>query len=176
MHESHHTDHALTPAERELEAALRAFAPADTGADACALAFRMGESAGRSAARRWQGIAGGMAVLALAGVIGTVQGTRGGAAPIGPGGVSSPMMAERSAPSEAAAPGTPDLSGPGRSYGSSVYLRTRARALTLGASSLGVDGAVAEEGPRRAVPGKGRGERAGTWDFFMRALGAEGAL
>lgn len=167
MHEP--TDHTLTPAERELESALRSLAPAGGAPDACELAYRMGEMRGRSAARRWQAAAGTLAAVALAGAFGTVQGLR-----------RSPSVAEdrhlrivdaapRVEPGRALQ--TEQVDMPIVTPASSVYVRQRARALALGAASLGTEGGAPEHAaePAPAKPQK-------PWDFFLQAFGAGGEM
>lgn len=162
-----HTPDDMTPAERELESALRALRPDPAGVNPTELAYRLGEAAGRRGVRRWQGIAGGAAMLGLAAAV-----TSSSMRPVAPVAPTPHEAVEAPAPVEARdALVTAPAPAPGMEgwLAVSSYARQRDRTLRLGPDVLGVEPGPARDGALGAA-GSTESREQSDLDLFLLAL------
>ena len=114
----------LTPADRELEAALRGLRPASAGVDAVAIAYAAGAASARRALFRWRAVAAGLALALGASIVVTAVQPR----------ASEPTIAQ--APEREPLQAVAAATYPPESVGAAAYLRLRDNVLDRGLDAL----------------------------------------
>ncbi len=169
-----HTPEDMTPAQKELEMALRSLRPDAAGVDEVGLAFRLGEAAGVRRLRRWQGSAVVCGLAAMVSIGMAIPWRNGGAPVAGNDDVMIADAAEDAADdaySQRGEPPSPAFSMRGL-YLTSSYMRQRERSLQTG---WGEEGGTVPTSAVRSERAAGRSkdaEEQSSFDLFIQALTA----